>query len=336
MRKAYWFAPCGAACLLMLAFFTGGEGEEVNGKKVENAQLTVAPLVPPPITRKTPATVRAYFNAGYNTSELAPGFNYTFWNFNGTTPGPFVRARVGDTLEIMLSNTDDRGMSHNIDFHAVSGPGGGAEVLTTSLSGVVMARFKLLHSGLFIYHCAQPPIEDHIANGMYGLILVEPEAGLPKVDHEFYVLQSEFYTSPPVKGATLGYSHEDGLMEHPRFVVFNGRVGSLTGDNALQVKTGERVRIYFGNAGPNLDSSIHVVGGVFNKLYREGDLVSPPARSISVTLVPAAGTAVMEIQFDVPGQYTMMDHSIFRMRKGALGIINVAGPPRPDLYESVK
>jgi copper-containing nitrite reductase len=268
--------------------------------------------------------------------ELAPGFNYTFWTFNGTTPGPFIRARVGDTLEVMFSNSDDRGMHHDIDFHAVTGPGGGSVVLNTTLGGFKMGRFRLLYPGLFIYHCAASPVADHIANGMYGLILVEPEAGLAKVDREFYVLQSEFYTKPPVKGKTLKYSPADGLMEQPRFVVFNGRVGSLTGANALQVKTGERVRIYFGNAGPNLDSSFHVVGTIFDKLYREGDLVSPPARSLAVTLVPAAGTAVVEIKFDVPGDYTVLDHSIFRTEKGALGIIHVTGPPRPDIYQAVK
>jgi copper-containing nitrite reductase len=329
---AGWFA----AFLVTLISVAADGSDEVNGEQKEKAELVAAPLVPPPITRTSPVVIQAYLNAGYKTTELAPGNNYTFWNFNGTTPAPFIRARVGDTLEIVFSNTDDRGMSHNIDFHGVTGPGGGAELLTTSLGGLVEARFKLLHPGLFMYHCAQPPMEDHIANGMYGLILIEPEAGLPKVDREFYVLQSEFYTKPPVKGKTLEYSPEDGLMEQPRFVVFNGRTDSLTGTNALQVKTGERVRIYFGNAGPNLDSSFHVVGAVFDKLYREGDLLSPPARSVGVTLVPAAGTAVMELEFDVPGQYTMMDHSIFRTKKGALGTINVTGPPRPDLYRAVK
>ncbi len=288
------------------------------------------------MTRTKPAIVQAYLNAGYKTMELAPGFNYTFWTFNGTTPGPFIRARVGDTLEVVFSNNDNRGMAHDIDFHAVTGPGGGSVVLNTTLGGLVEGSFKLLYPGLFIYHCAQSPVADHIANGMYGLILVEPEAGLPKVDHEFYVLQSEFYTNPLVKGKTLEYSREDGLKEQPRYVVFNGRVGSLTGDNALQVKTGERVRIYFGNAGPNLDSSFHVIGAIFDKLYRDGDLIDPPANGVSVTLVPAAGTAVIEISFDVPGEYTIVDHSIFRTEKGALGTIKVTGPARPDIYHSVK
>ncbi len=336
MNKRHYTAVRWAICLCILLPVTSRGNDEVSGEPQEKAQLTTAPQVPPPIARTSPAVVQVYLNAGYKKTELAPGFNYVFWNFNGTTPAPFVRARVGDTLAVIFSNNDNRGLPHNIDFHAVTGPGGGSKVLGTTLGGLVEARFRLLYPGLFIYHCAQPSVADHIANGMYGLILVEPEAGLPKVDHEFYVLQSEFYTSPPVKGKTLEYSREDGLKEQPRYVVFNGRVGSLTGNNALQVKTGERVRIYFGNAGPNLDSSFHVIGAVFDKLYREGDLIDPPAHGVSVTLVPAAGTAVVEIVFEVPGPYTIVDHSIFRTEKGALGVINVTGPPRPDIYHSLK
>jgi copper-containing nitrite reductase len=313
-------------------------GTESQSLKTENAVLTAAPNVPPPITRKEPAVVKVYLNAGYKTSYIAPRLRYVLWTFNGQTPGPFIRARQGDTLQIMLSNTDDRGMSHNVDFHAVTGPGGGSALLNASVGQVKIAWLKLLNPGLFVYHCAQAPMADHIANGMYGLILVEPEGGLPKVDHEFYIMQSEFYTSkPPVDGdATLGYSPNDGLMEHPTFVVFNGRVGALTGDNALRVKTGESVRIYFGNIGPNLDSSLHVVGSIFHMLYREGDLVDPPAHDVSVTLVPAGGTAVVEMTFDVPGEYMILDHSMFRAEKGAIGTIKADGPPRPDIYRGEK
>ncbi len=282
--------------------------------------------------------VKANLNAGYNTSEIAPKLRYVFWTFNGHTPGPFIRARQGDTLQVEFSNTDNRGMSHNVDFHAVMGPGGGSLLLNASDGMVKSASFKLLHPGLFVYHCAQAPMPDHIANGMYGMILVEPETSLPKVDHEFYIMQSEFYTSiPPVtRDVTLDYSRNDGLAEHPTFVVFNGRVDSLTGDNALRVKTGERVRIYFGNIGPNLASSLHVVGSIFDTLYREGDLVDPPAHDVSVTLVPAGGTAVVEMTFEVPGEYTILDHSIFRTEKGAIGIIKADGPPRPDIYRGAK
>jgi len=176
---------------------------------------------------------------------------------------------------------------------------------------------------------------DHIANGMYGLILVEPKQGLPKVDREFYVLQSEFYTKDPMEGNTLlEFSHEHGLQEHPRFVVFNGRVGSLMGERAIKARTDERIRMFFGNAGPNLISSFHVIGEIFDRVYREGDLVSSPGRSIQTTLVPAGGAAVVEFDLEVPGTYTLVDHAIFRIEKGAVGYLYVEGAPRHDIYVS--
>jgi nitrite reductase (NO-forming) len=176
---------------------------------------------------------------------------------------------------------------------------------------------------------------DHIANGMYGLILVEPKRGLPEVDREFYVFQSDFYTKQaPEGGGQLDFSHEEGLAEHPRFVVFNGRVGSLVGEGALTAKTGERIRIYFGNGGPNLISSFHVIGEIFDAVYREGDLLSPPGRSIQTTLVPAGGAVVVEFGLEVPGDYTLVDHAIFRIEKGAVGFLKVEGAARHDMYVS--
>ena len=208
--------------------------------------------------------------------------------------------------------------------------------MTTVVQGEErLAWFKLLHPGLYIYHCAAPPVMDHIANGMYGLILVEPKEGLPKADREFYMLQSEFYAKESAEGQKiLEFSHEEGLKEHPRFVVFNGRVGSLTGEGKLKAKSGERIRIYFGNAGPNLISSFHVIGEIFDKVYREADLMSPPGRSIQTTLVPAGGAVVVEFQLEVPGTYTLVDHAIFRLEKGAVGFLEAEGKPRHDIYVS--
>ena len=301
----------------------------------EKAILTYAPEVPPPITRKGPAIAEIHLDSGVKVMELGPNIKYKFWTFNGRVPGPFIRVRVGDTLEVHVTNSDESGMPHNVDFHAVTGPGGGATVLTGVAGEEKVAYFKLLHPGLFIYHCAAPPVMDHIANGMYGLILVEPEKGLPKVDREFYVLQSEFYGKEPAEGQeVLEFSHEEGLKEHPRFVVFNGKVGSLTGDGVLKAKTGERVRIYFGNAGPNLISSFHLIGEIFDQVYREADLLSPPARSVQTTLVPAGGATVVEFGLEVPGSYTLVDHAIFRVEKGAAGFLKVEGKPRHDIYVS--
>jgi len=195
--------------------------------------------------------------------------------------------------------------------------------------------FKLLQPGLYIYHCAAPPVMDHIANGMYGMILVEPKRGLPKVDREFYVMQSEVYTKDaPEDAEFLEYSHEKGLQERPTFVVFNGRVNSLTGKNSLRARVGERVRIYFGDAGPNLISSFHVIGTIFDRVYREGDLISMPARSVQTTLVPSGGATVVEFDAKVPGTYTLVDHAIFRIEQGAVGYLEVGGNPQCSIYHS--
>ncbi len=296
------------------------------------APMAYAPNVPPPISRNTPATLEAHLETTMTPITLASGVTYDAWTFDGRVPGPFLRARVGDTLEIHLTNNDTTGMPHNIDLHAVTGPGGGASVTVALQGETKMARFELRHPGLFVYHCAVSPVENHVANGMYGMILVEPKQGLRRVDREFYVMQSEFYTDPPSGGQAV-YSPSDGAAEHPRYVVFNGKKGSLTGSDALAAATGERVRIYFGNAGPNLISSFHVIGEIFDKVYREADLVSRPARSIQTTLVPAGGATVVDFAVEVPGTYMLVDHSIFRTAKGALGHLVVTGADRPDIYD---
>lgn len=326
-----------AGLVLCGAQATPAARAETPGAEVrEKAVLTFAPQAPPPITRSTPATVVVHLDSSAVVRELAPGVEYKFWAFNGHVPGPFIRTRVGDTLELHMTNSDESGMPHNVDFHAVTGPGGGATVTTGVRGDLRQARFKLLHPGLFVYHCAAPPVMDHIANGMYGLILVEPEGGLPPTDKEFYVMQGDFYAAEPKteEETIYPYSHEQGLMEHPSHVVFNGRVGSLIGENALRAQSGETVRIFFGNAGPNLTSSFHVIGEVFDRVYREADLVSPPARSIQTTLVPAGGATVVEFRLEVPGTYTLVDHAIFRVEKGAVGFLDVQGQPEAGVFES--
>ena len=336
MSRPRWSGGVIAVGVLgLLAYYTPDVAAAKRSLPVEEAKLTFAPDVPPPVARRTPALVRIHLDGGMKPMKISSSLTYTYWTFNGHVPGPFIRTRVGDTLELHMTNSDEGGMPHNVDFHAVTGPGGGATVSTVVQGEERVAWFKLLHPGLFIYHCAAPPVMDHIANGMYGLILVEPKHGLPKVDREFYVLQSEFYTKDVAPEATTAeFSHEQGLLEHPRFVVFNGRVGSLIGDGALKAKTGERVRIFFGNAGPNLISSFHVIGEIFDHVYREADLVSAPAHSVQTTLVPAGGATVVEFGVEVPGNYTLVDHAIFRVEQGAVGYLQVEGKPRHDIYRS--
>jgi copper-containing nitrite reductase len=299
------------------------------------ADLTYAPNVPPPITRHEPAIVEVDLKASHKMMPINSSQNYGFWTFNDHVPGPFIRTRVGDWLEVHISNTDTSGMPHNVDFHAATGPGGGANLLTVAPGQQHTAWLRLLHPGLFMYHCAVPPMIDHIANGMYGLILVEPTNGLPHADREFYIMQSEFYTkdaSPEAK--MLEYSHEKALAENPKLVVFNGQAGALMFQDGLHANTGERVRIYFGNAGPNLISSFHIIGTVMDKVFRDGGLSDPPARGLQTTLVTPGAAAVVEFSPLIPGNYTFMDHSAAHSEKGAMGDFIVGGPAKADVYRS--
>jgi nitrite reductase (NO-forming) len=244
---------------------------------------------------------------------------------------------VGDTVEVHLKNRADSKESHNIDFHAVTGPGGGAAMLNTEPGQESRLRFKALNPGLYVYHCAtaSPSIPEHISNGMYGVILVEPVGGLKKVDKEYYMMQSEFYTKPGKKGDTLEFSFENGLMEHPSHVVYNGMAGSLI-KAPLTAKVGDNVRIFFANAGPNHVASWHIIGEIFDKVWTEGSLTTDPEENVQTTLVPAAGSTMVEFKVEVPGTYLSVDHSIFRIAKGAVGLLKVEGAPQPDIYQGLK
>ena len=333
-RQGWWLALAGFMVLTMPVSAWAATA----ALPVEDATLTYAPEVPPPITRKGPALVKVTITsddvvAAVNAGS-PDGAKFGFWTFNGHVPGPFIRARAGDTLEVTLVNRSSMEMPHNIDFHAVTGPGGGAPALTASPGEQAKGTFALLHPGLFVYHCAAPPVMDHIARGMYGLILVEPKHGLKKVDHEYFVVQSEIYTTEKKDTGTLEFSHDNGAMEHPTFVVFNGAVGSLVGTRALKAKVGENVRIFFGNGGPNLISSFHVIGEIFDRVYREGSLTAPPVTDLQTTLVPPGGATIVEFGVQVPGNYTLVDHAIFRIEKGAVGFLTVEGDENKDVYNA--
>jgi nitrite reductase (NO-forming) len=300
---------------------------------VETAVLTHAPKVPPPLKRSKPAKVVIKLETKEIKARLADGVEYTFWTFGGTVPGPMMRIREGDYVEFHLSNHPSSKMPHNIDLHAVTGQGGGAEGSFTAPGRESVFSFRALNPGLYIYHCATAPVGMHISNGMYGLILVEPEKGLPKVDKEFYVVQSEFYT----KGKFGAKGHqpfdmEKAIMEHPDYVVFNGSVGALAGDNAIKAEIGETVRIYFGVGGPNIASNFHVIGEIFDVVYQEGG-TNPSQKNVQTTIVPPGGSAMVDFKIDVPGTFILVDHAIFRtFNKGALGMLKVDGPRNPDIY----
>ena len=313
---------------------TTGNAQAGSSQK-ETAQLASAPNVPAPIQRSGGKTVVVNFEAKEYVDEIADGVKYEFWSFNGTVPGPMARVRVGDSVEFHLSNPASNTQAHNIDIHAVNGPGGGAAVSTVAPGESKVFTFKALSPGLFIYHCAAGSIVDHISNGMYGLILVEPEGGLAPVDREFYVMQSEFFTSDP-KDGMAAFDISRGLNENPTYVVFNGRQGALMGPNVLKAKVGERIRIYFGNIGPNSASSFHVIGEIFDKVYVEGGIGGAVNTGIQTTLVPSAGSTIVEFKVDVPGAYVLVDHSIYRVAKGAIGQLVVEGAESSGVYRSGK
>ncbi len=299
---------------------------------VIEAIVTSAPQVPPPVNRDHPAKVIVSVDTTEQVGRLADGVEYIFWTFGGTVPGPFIRVREGDLVEFHLNNRPDSKMPHNIDLHAVTGPGGGATSSFTAPGHTTQFSFTALNPGLYVYHCATAPVGMHIANGMYGLILVEPEDGYPEVDREFYVMQSEFYTKGDFGEEGLRpFDMDEALAENPDYVVFNGSVGALQGDNAIRAEVGETIRLFVGNGGPNLVSSFHVIGEIFDTVYVEGgDLLN---HNVQSTLVPAGGSAIVEFKVEVPGKLHLVDHSIFRaFNKGALGTIDVQGESDVAVY----
>ncbi len=331
MKTRAYASAVGALTLLFLA-----AGFSPPATAQERARLALAPEVPPPVRRAESALVVVELEAIEKRGPLAEGVEYEFWTFNGHVPGPFIRVRAGDTLEVRFRNNKGNKVAHTIDLHAVTGPGGGAEALMAKPGEERVARFKAINPGLYVYHCAAPPVPAHIANGLYGLILVEPPQGLPKVDREFYVFQSEFYTDGEIgEKGFQAFSSKKGAAERPEYVVFNGRVESLVGKGAMKAKVGETVRIYFGNGGPNLVSSFHVIGEIFDSVYREG-AISGPDTNVQTTLVPAGSASILEFKLEVPGNYILVDHSIFRIERGAVGILQVDGPEAPEIFKKLK
>lgn len=306
---------------------------DVAALPVEQAVLTAPPMVPPAITRKSPARVVVNLEVKEITARIADGTDYTFWTYGGTVPGSFIRIREGDVVEFHLNNHPSSKLPHNIDLHAVTGPGGGATSTFTAPGHSSKFTFKALNPGLYVYHCATAPVPMHIGNGMYGLILVEPKEGLPPADKEFYVMQGDFYASGAYAGGGLQtFDTPKSIDEHPTYVLFNGAVGSLVGDKALSAKVGDTVRLYFGVGGPNLTSSFHVIGEIFDRVHPEGG-TKLVQENVQTTLVPAGGSAIVDFKVEVPGTFILVDHSLSRaFNKGAIGMLKVSGDEDRVIY----
>jgi len=290
--------------------------------------------LPPPIARRAPANLRVDLETVELEGKLDDGTTYKYWTFNGKVPGPLVRVRIGDTVEVHLKNHEGSLMMHNVDFHAVTGMHGGGHATLAKPGEEKGFSFKALKPGLYVYHCATPVVSQHIASGMYGMILVEPEAGLEKVDHEFYVMQGELYTEEPfgTKGEA-DFSPDKLMNERPEYFVFNGAAGALKGAHKMNARVGDTVRIFFGVGGPNYTSAFHVIGGIFDKAYATGSFTAAAVPDVQTISVPPGGAAVVELKMAVPGDFVLVDHALVREERGLGGIIHVEGPQQPEIFK---
>jgi nitrite reductase (NO-forming) len=315
---------------------TNGQGADTGAAASAPALAHVTrlpqPTVAPPLPHRPPTLVHVTLTTKEVTGYLADGKPYRFWTFNGSVPGPMIRVRQGDTVEVTLKNAPDSTVSHSIDFHAAAGPDAGGDATQVAPGQAATFRFKALNPGVYLYHCMTMPVAEHIANGMYGLVVVEPPGGLPHVDREFYVVEGEIYLQGTPHAPSFSMGHL--LAAQPDYVVFNGSVGALQGAHGLTAHVGDSVRIFYGMAGPNLAASLHIIGVIFDRVYQEG--ATEPAHNVGVTLVPAGGTTMVEFTVRAPGHYTLVDHSFARVLKGAIGSLTVSGPSHPSVFQVVR
>jgi nitrite reductase (NO-forming) len=290
--------------------------------------------VPKPIGARAPQLVKYAIETVELEGKLDDGTTFTYWTFGKKVPGPMLRVKKGDTVEVKLTNNPNSKAVHSIDLHAVTGGLGGGESTQVAPGETKTITFKALNAGLYVYHCATASVAHHISAGMYGLILVEPEKGLPKVDKEFYVMQGDLYTDHAF--GTKGhheYSPEKAADELPTYYLFNGAVGALTKEFKMSAKVGETVRIYFGVGGPNKVSSFHLIGEIFDKVYSEGS-TNTIKENVQTTLVPAGGATIAEFKVQYPGKYLLVDHALSRVAKGAGAVLEVTGPADDSVYKA--
>ena len=292
--------------------------------------------IPGPITRSEPATVDVTLRPEEVTAEIEDGVTFDFMTYNGQVPGPFVRVRQGDTVNVTFENPEENVMPHNVDFHAAAGPGGGAEATMTSPGETAKLSFQATYPGAYIYHCAVPNLDMHISAGMFGIILVEPPEGMPAVDHEVYLGQMEIYTDRPAGEA--GHHRFDVpsmIREDPSYVVMNGEKYAIGGrHDPMNVKTGETVRVYFVTGGPNLTSSFHPIGSVWEEFWPQGSLSTPAQTHIQTWPVAPGSTAIATMNSPVPGDFKLVDHSLTRVaRKGCMAVVHADGPEDPAIFD---
>jgi nitrite reductase (NO-forming) len=290
--------------------------------------------VPKPLGKRAPQFVKYAIETVELDGKLDDGTTFTYWTFARKVPGPMLRVKEGDTVEVALTNNANSKAVHSIDLHAATGGLGGGESTQVAPGQTKTITFKAMNPGLYVYHCATPSVAHHISAGMYGLILVEPKDGLPRVDKEFYVMQGDLYTSHAF--GTKGhheYSPERAADELPTYYTFNGAVGALTKEHKMNAKVGETVRVYFGVGGPNKVSSFHVIGEILDKVYSEGS-TNTIKHNVQTTLVPAGGATIVDFKVDYPGKYLLVDHALSRAAKGLVGALEVTGKADDKVYKA--
>jgi nitrite reductase (NO-forming) len=328
-----------AAAATPQATASTGTAAAASGGPVDNPLSIAADpaKLPPPIHRRHAVHHDVTLEVREVVARLADGSEFSFMTWNGQVPGPMIRVRQGDTVTLTVRSLATNGSPHNVDIHAVFGTGGGAMDTLVVPGGSRTIFFKCTYPGAFIYHCAMPGMDEHISRGMFGMILVEPEEGLPPVDREFYFGQHELYTREPF-GSTGRLHFDYATLESadPHFVLLNGAVGAFTGDHAMKAKVGETIRVFMVCGGPNLASSFHPIGNVWKRCWPEGALTNPPLRNIQTMTVPPGGCFVGEMDLPVPETIKLVDHALTRVvRKGMLAEIAVEGPANPALYRVI-
>jgi nitrite reductase (NO-forming) len=250
---------------------------------------------------------------------VADGFEQLVWTFGGEVPGPVLRTRVGDTVRVHLVNPPEASVSHSIDFHA-SQVSMEDEMASIAPGEELIYEFTTDYAGVWMYHCGTAPVLHHIANGMFGMVITEPEAGLPPVSDEFFFVQHEWYLGPQGEPASLTAANQ--AAPAPDFQMFNG-VASQYADNPIDVTTGENVRLFVLNAGPSIDTSFHVVGTIFHDVIKEGVHLAAGNEgnwgAQAVDLSPAQG-AMIEMKTAEDGTYAFVNHAFNFPGRGAIGL----------------
>lgn len=303
----------------------------------ENRGVVAVPTkIPPPITRSHSIHNEFELEAREVDGEIEPGAKFSYMTYDGQVPGPMLRVRVGDLVTLTLRNNAHSSTWHSIDLHAVCGPGGGAEPLTVLPGQSKTIKFKAMYPGAFIYHCGVPGMDEHMARGMFGIIVVEPEEGLPHVDREFYLGQNETYTrQKPGTPGPRDFDFDALLREEPSYVIFNGGFNALTAKRlgAMHAKVGESVRIFMVNTGPNLLSSLHPIGNIWTRAWLMGALAMPPMRFLQSVPVPPGNAIVADMELPVPQTIKIVDHAMSRAaRQGALAEIEVTGEENLEIF----